>query len=70
MFACAAPSHATWQSVNGSRYAVLDSFFWRSNTDQVGIRGVQAYRPPDPRLDHDLVQARVSCDTVGPMPPQ
>ena len=67
--ACAAPSHATWQSINESRYAVLDSFFWRSKTDQMGIQGVNSYLPPDPRLDHDLVQARVSCDTVGPMPP-
>ena len=67
--ACAAPSHATWRSINESRYAVLDSFFWRSKTDQMGIQGVTSYLPPDPRLDHDLVQARVSCDTVGPMPP-
>ena len=28
-----------------------------------------AYLPPDPRLDHDLVRARVKCDTLGPMPP-
>jgi ribonuclease HI len=67
--ACAAPSHATWQSVNGSRYAVLDSFFWRSKTDQMAIQGVESYLPPDPRLDHDLLQALVLCETVGPMPP-
>ncbi len=35
--ACAAPSHATWQSVNDTRYAVLDSFFWWSKTDQMAI---------------------------------
>ena len=67
--ACAAPLHATWQSVNESRYAVLDCFFWRSKTDQTGLVDVEAFLPPDPRLDHDLVRARVKCDTLGPMPP-
>jgi len=67
--ACAAPSHATWLSINESRYAVLDSFFWRSKADQIRIQGVESYLPPDPRLDHDMLQVRVSCDTVGPMPP-
>ena len=66
---CAAPLHATWQSVNESRYAVLDSFFWRSKTDQMAIQAVESFLPPDPRLDHDMLQARVSCDTLGPMPP-
>ena len=66
---CAAPSHATWQSVNESRYAVLDSFFWRSKTGQMGLQDAAAYLPPDPRLDHDLIRARVKCDTLGPMPP-
>jgi hypothetical protein len=27
------------------------------------------FLPPDPRLDHDLIRVRVSCDTLGPMPP-
>ena len=67
--ACAAPSHATWQSVNDSRYAVLDSFFWRSKTDQMAIQGVESFLPPDPRLDHDLVRARLLCDTLSSMPP-
>ena len=68
--ACVAQSHATtWQSVNESRFAVLDSFFWRSKAEQVGIQGVEAFLPPDPRLDHGMLQARVSCDTLGPMPP-
>ena len=67
--ACAAPSHATWHSVNESRYAVLDSFFWRSKVDQMSIQGVESYLPPDPRLDHDMLRVRVSCDSVGPMPP-
>ena len=66
---CAAPSHATWQSINESRYAVLDSFLCLSKTDQTGLQDVAAYLPPDPRLDHDLVRARVKCDTLGPMPP-
>ena len=66
---CAAPPHATWQSINESRYAVLDSFFWRSQTSQMEIQGVEAFLPPDPRLDHDILQARVHCDTLGPMPP-
>ena len=44
--ACAAPSHATWQSANESRYAVLDKFFWRSKTDQIGLQDVAAYLPP------------------------
>ena len=35
--ACAAPMHATWQSVNESRYAVLDCFFWRAKTEQLSI---------------------------------
>jgi hypothetical protein len=66
---CAAPSHATWQSVNDSRYAVLDSFFWWSKTDQMAIQGVESFLRPDPRLDHDLLQVRLSCDTLGSMQP-
>jgi hypothetical protein len=31
--ACPTSSHATWQSINESHYAVLDSFFWLSKTD-------------------------------------
>ncbi len=55
---CAAPMHATWQSVNESRYAVLDSFFWRSKTDQLSITDTESFRPPDPRLDHELARRR------------
>ena len=43
--ACAAPPHATWQSINESRYDVLDSFFWRSKTSQMEIQGVEAFLP-------------------------
>ena len=67
--ACAAPSHAAWLSINESRYAVLDNFFWRSKADQIHIQGVESYLQQDPLLDHDMLQVRVSCDTVGPMPP-
>ena len=58
--ACAAPPHATWQSINEQRYAVLDSFFWQSKTSQIKIQGVEAFLPPDPRLDHDLIRASVT----------
>ena len=66
---CTAPAHATWQSVNVSRSGVLEIFLWGSKTDQTGRQDVAAYLPPDPQLDHDLVRARVKCDTLGPMPP-
>jgi hypothetical protein len=66
---CAAPSHATWQNVNNSRSAVLDSFFLLSKTKKMAIQGVKSFLPPDPQLDHDLLQARLSCDTLGSMPP-
>ena len=66
---CAAPMNATWQSVNESRYAVLDSFFWRSKTDQLSIADAESYRPPDPRLDHEVVSVRVSGETIATMPP-
>ncbi len=56
-------------SVNDSRNAVLDILFWWSKTDQMAIQGVESFPPPDPRLDHDLLQARLSCDTLGSMPP-
>ena len=68
--ACAAQSHATWQSVNDSRYAVHASFIWLSKTYQMALQGVKSFLPPDPRLDHDLLQAHVPCNTLGPaMPP-
>ncbi len=60
---------AAWQSVNESRYAVLDSFVWRSKTDQMGIQGVESFLPQDPRLDHDILQALVHCKTLGSIPP-
>ena len=66
---CAAPMHATWQSVNESRFAVLDSFFWRSKTEQLSITGAQSFRPPDPRLDHEVVVVSVSGESIGKMPP-
>jgi hypothetical protein len=49
---CAAPSHATWQSVNESRYAVLASFFWQSKTDQIGLQDVESFLQQDPRLEY------------------
>jgi hypothetical protein len=67
--ACKAPSHATWQSVNESRYAVLDSFFWRSKTDQLSITDAESFRPPDPRLDHEVVIVTLAGESVGRMPP-
>ena len=66
---CAAPLHATWQSINESRYAVLDCFLWRSRTGQASLRDAEAFLSPDPRLDHDPVRVCVSCDTIGTMPP-
>ena len=66
--ACAAPMHATWQSVNESRYAVLDSFFWRTKTE-LSITDAESYRPPDPRLDHETVIVHVSGESIGNMPP-
>ena len=33
------------------------------------MQDVESFLPPDSRLDHGLLQARVSCDTLGPMPP-
>jgi hypothetical protein len=66
---CAAPSHATWLRVIKSRYAVLDSFFWRSKTNQMGIQVVESIFPPDPRLDHDIPQAQGHCETRCLMPP-
>jgi hypothetical protein len=53
-------------AVYESRYAVLDSFFWRSKTDQMGIQCGESFPPPDPRLDRDMLQAR--GETLGPMP--
>ena len=67
--ACAASIHATWQSVNESRYAVLDSFFWRSRTEQLSITGAESFLPPDPRLDHEVVVVSVSGESIGKMPP-
>ncbi len=58
--ACVAPMHATWQSVNDSRYAVLDSFFWRSKMEQLSITCAESFRPPDPRLDHEVAVVSVS----------
>jgi len=66
---CMAPPHATWQSVNESRCAVLDCFFWRSRTDKATLQDVEGFLSPDPRLDHDPVRVWVQCDTIGPMPP-
>jgi len=45
---CAAPEHATWQSVNESRHAILDCFFWRSKSDGPSIRGAEAFLSADP----------------------
>jgi ribonuclease HI len=67
--ACAAPMHATWQSVNESRYAVLDCFFWRAKTEQLSIADAESFRSPDPRLDHEGVVVSVSGDSIGKMPP-
>ncbi len=30
---------------------------------------MESFLPPDPRLDHDILLARVHCETLGPMPP-
>ncbi len=65
--ACAAPMHATWQSDNGSRYAVLDCFFWRAKTEQLSIAYAESFRSPDPRLDGVVVS--VSGESIGKMPP-
>ena len=67
---CAAPAHATWQSVYESRHAVLDCFFWRSKSDGLSIWGVEAFLSADPRLDHDIVQVSITVDggNIGPMP--
>ena len=65
---CAAPEHATWQSVNESRHAVLDCFFWRSKSDGPSIRGAEAFLSTDPRLDHDIVRVTVDGGNIGPMP--
>ncbi len=46
--ACTTSSHVTWQSNNESSYAVLDSFFWRSKTDKMGLQDVESLFPPDP----------------------
>ena len=66
---CEAPQHATWQSINESRCAVLDCFFWQSRTGKVTIQDAEGFLSPDPRLDHDPVRVSVACDTIGPMPP-
>ena len=65
---CAAPEHATWQSVNESRHAILDCFFWRSKSDGPSIRGAEAFLSADPRLDHDIVRVTVDGGNIGPMP--
>ncbi len=52
----AASPHATWQSVKESLYAVLDGFFWRSKTDQIGLQDWESFLPADLRLDHDLLR--------------
>ena len=66
---CIAPPHATWQSINESRCAVLDCFFWQSRTDKATLQDAEGFLSPDPRLDHDPVRVCVKCDTIGPMPP-
>ncbi len=65
---CAAPEHATWQSVNESRHAILDCFYWRSKSDGPSIRGAEAFLSADPRLDHDIVRVTVDGGNIGPMP--
>ena len=45
--ACAAPEHATCQSSNETRHAVLDCFFWRSKSDGLSIRGAEAFLSAD-----------------------
>jgi hypothetical protein len=64
-----APLHATWQSINESRCAVLDCFFWQSRTGKTTLQDAKGFLSPDPRLDHDPVRVCVACDTIGPMPP-
>ena len=66
---CMAPPHATWQSINESRCAVLDCFFWQSRTGKATLQNAEGFLSPDPRLDHDPVRVCVACDTIGPMPP-
>ena len=66
---CEAPRYATWQSINESRCAILDCFFWQSRTGKGTLRDAEGFLSPDPLLDHDPVRVWVACDTIGPMPP-
>jgi hypothetical protein len=48
--ACAASLHSTWQSVNESRYAVLDCFFWQSKTFEWCGMMRESFPPVIPRI--------------------
>ncbi len=64
---CAAPEHATWQSVNKSGHAILDCFFWLSKSNGPSIRGAEAFLSADPQLDHDIVRDLESLSTAAIM---
>jgi len=63
------PESPTWRSLDDSRQAVLDCFFWRSLMARDCITASEAFASPDPRMDHDGVRARMLCQGIGPMPP-
>ena len=56
-------------SYNETRAAVLDHFFWKSESTSTSVAEAVAVPSPDPRLDHSGVKVSILSDRIGPMPP-
>ena len=67
-FACEAPVEPTWSSVNDSRRAVLDCFFWKSKSGQPSISNAETFLTTDPTLDHCGVKVLLREPEIGEMP--
>ena len=66
---CATPAQATWMSIDESRKAVLDCFFWRSKTGQPCLEDTAALDAADPSLDHRVVKATLKVEGICAMLP-
>ena len=66
---CVAPREATWMSMNESRQAVLDCFFWRSKRGWPCLEEPVALEAADSRLDHRAVKATLIVEGISGMLP-